>query len=144
MFVMGLEGSFNLGNTKKKVSQYTDSRGNTYKGTVKRDVAFGLATRLGIAIDSIMLYTKLGWEVANMNHNIKKNNNNTNFVHSKNKLSHGFVMGGGVSKVFNNGIMLGGEYTYTRYQKVHFRYTGGEDTLSPRIHDFKVRLGYKF
>lgn len=135
MFVAGLEAALNLGNTKK------DTKIGAVKVTHKRDFAFGIATRLGVAVESWLLYTKLGWENANFNTNVKLNDFT---LYSKNKRSNGFLAGLGVEKLFNNGIMLGGEWTYTQYKKFSMASGNVKDSFKPRIHDFKVRLGYKF
>lgn len=141
MFVMGLEASANLGDTKN--TKTTTVAPATTKTTLKRDLAFGLATRLGVAVNNWMFYTKLGFERANFKLTTKTTGSLTpanNATKSGKARANGFVAGLGAETVFDNGIMLGGEWTFTKYSKLSTATT----TYSPRIHDFKVRLGYKF
>ena len=121
MFGVGAEGSFNLGNAENKT---VTAQG---KFTLKRKHAFGVAARLGVAINSWMAYTKLGWENAQF---AIKTIDGT----AKNQYN-AFVAGLGFETVVANNIMVGGEWTTSFYKK---------DKSKLRISDFKVRLGYKF
>ena len=103
MFVVGAEAAFNLSNTEAKNTDGAE------KESLKRKHAFGLAGRLGVAINSWMAYTKLGWERARFDFRhsgeaVVANN------FSKKKSLNGFVAGLGFETVVANNMMVGAEW----------------------------------
>jgi outer membrane immunogenic protein len=135
MFILGAEASANL---SKGGASIEDGVG---KRSIKRKNAFGLAARAGVAINSWMTYAKLGWETAEFN---TKVSGNGDLDFSKTKRVNGLVTGLGFETLVAKNMMLGAEWTYTFYKKTSFVAASPKDMTTPRIGDFKVRLGYKF
>tara|TARA_B110000459_G_scaffold134324_1_gene146824 strand:+ start:215 stop:862 length:648 start_codon:yes stop_codon:yes gene_type:complete len=139
MFILGAEASANLSNTEA-----TEKYG-VEKKSIKRKNAFGLAARAGVAINSWMTYAKLGWETAKFSTKVSGNVAQllaNNF--SKTKRVNGLVTGLGFETLVAKNMMLGAEWTYTFYKTTSFVAGNAKDMTTPRIGDFKVRLGYKF
>jgi len=139
MFILGAEASANLSNTE------ATEKAGVEKKSIKRKNAFGLAARAGVAINSWMTYAKLGWETAKFSTKVSGNVAQplaNNF--SKTKRVNGLVTGLGFETLVAKNMMLGAEWTYTFYKKTSFVAGNAKDNTTPRIGDFKVRLGYKF
>jgi len=138
--VAGLEGSASLSNTEG--TSKSKSRFGSYKSTFKRKDAYGIALRLGAKINNWFVYGKAGYE--NAKFSLRSRGFGTSA--SKTKRLGGFVPGIGFETMVSNHVMVGAEWTYSLYKGKNF--AGKKNTTrnheSPRIGDFKVRLGYKF
>ncbi len=140
MFVVGAEASANLSNTKGSGSLVVDGAASTFV-SVKRKNAFGLAARLGVAVNSWMVYTKLGWENAKFDFSSSETIGAVTTDAKANKRVNAFVAGLGFETVVADHVMLGGEWTTSFYKSKKI----SDDAVKKlRIGDFKVRLGYKF
>ncbi len=141
MFVAGAEASANLSNTKGSQSLIVNGVNPGEKTvSVKRKHAFGLAARLGVALNSWMVYTKLGWENAKFELKVETLDEDT--VSGKsNKRSNAFVAGLGFETLVAKNMMIGAEWTTSFYST---KKIADASMKKLRIGDFKVRLGYKF
>ena len=143
MFVAGAEASANLSNTKGSQSLSVAAGGAAANQTIsiKRKHAFGLAARLGVALNSWMVYTKLGWENAKFELKASETNAGVTVSGKENKRSNAFVAGLGFETLVAKHMMVGAEWTTSFYKSKNIT----DDALKKlRIGDFKVRLGYKF
>jgi opacity protein-like surface antigen len=148
MFVAGVEASANLSNTKGSETTYAQTPlANILVKTIsdKRKHAFGLAARLGVDLNSWMVYTKLGWENAKFE---SKGDANTalqgielQFSGKSNRRSNAFVTGLGFETLVAKNMMIGAEWTTSFYDT---KKMADRSVKILRIGDFKVRLGYKF
>lgn len=138
MFVLGAEASADLSNTD------ATSTVAKQKVSLKRKNAFGLAVRAGVAVNSWMMYAKLGWENAKFEAKRNKTTKAATTDYKKSSRKNALVTGLGVETVVANNVMVGVEGTYKLYKKVSVATGNNTDTFKPRVADFKVRLGYKF
>lgn len=136
MFVLGAELGWNFGNVDGKITQ------GDAKYKLERNHAFLLAARLGIVINTWMLYTSLGWQNTGFKAKHSGLTGDDNFSNSKR--SNAFLLALGLETVIMQHLMLGLEWAYAFHQKQHFG--GAADRFSYRPHtgDAKVRLSYKF
>ena len=149
MFVIGLEGMFDIGADKHENADGT--LGTTNTDEIKRKNSYGAAVRLGLAMDQWLPFLKLGWK--NSKFEYSRPINPANFRIRKER-SNAFVVGLGID--YNmNGIMIGAGYEANFYKKEKLlpvstaapqgvNDLGVNSTFRPRIHEFKIRLGYKF
>lgn len=137
-FVLGAEAALSLSNTEGSVTT------SAIKSALKRKNSFILAGRLGYVMNSNLLpYVKLGWDNASFEQKTTGSVTAANNI-SKSKRINGFVAGLGLDALVGQNFMVGGEWSYTFYSKTTLVGGATNNSSTPRIADFKVRLGYKF
>ncbi len=142
MFLLGAEASFNFGSVKLAANSAS-----------KRKEAFGLAVRAGIDLNSWMTYIKLGWENAKFENGFSQAVITAGGV--KSQRHNAFVVGLGAETVIAENFLVGMEYSVSFYGEKRtatataiaapvLATAGNTIDAKPRIHDVKIRLGYKF
>ena len=150
----GLEASADLSNTDGK-SDSTASNANLNM-TAKRRNSFGIAARLGGMLGSMLTYVKLGVDTAKWKFSATETNSDAlggvgSSSATKNERLTGFVTGLGMETMITDRVIVGAEWTYTRYRNssnLDLSRPRSNESLQvkfkPQTNDFRVRVAYKF
>jgi outer membrane immunogenic protein len=145
-YLIGAQINASLSDLNGEATNYNFIPPQSISSNLRMKQSYGIATRLGYTVQSILPYIKLGVVKSKFR---SRTNGGILSQGSTNKQLTGYELGGGIDYSLNKNFIIGAEFVHVIYQKLayHNRNSFGETLhvikVTPQINTISLHLKFK-